>query len=154
MYSTKAYAAQSATAPLAPFSFDRRDPAPDDVQIDIEFCGVCHSDLHTARSEWGPAKYPCVPGHEIVGRVAKVGSDVENFREGDLVAVGCMVDSCGECENCREDLEQFCERGATFTYNSEDKHTGGHTFGGYSKSIVVDQDFVLRVPKNLDLAGA
>jgi uncharacterized zinc-type alcohol dehydrogenase-like protein len=153
MFSTKAYAAQSANSPLAPYSFDRRDPLADDVQIDIEFCGVCHSDLHTARSEWGPTKYPCVPGHEIVGRVAKVGSNVKNFREGDLAAIGCLVDSCGECENCREDLEQFCERGATFTYNSEDKHTGGHTFGGYSKSIVVDQDFVLRVPKNLDLAA-
>ncbi|MDQ2919799.1 MAG: NAD(P)-dependent alcohol dehydrogenase [Verrucomicrobiota bacterium] len=154
MYSTKAYAAQSATSALAPFSFERRDPLPDDVQIEIEFCGVCHSDLHTARSEWGEGKYPCVPGHEIVGRVAKVGKSVKNFREGDVAAVGCLVDSCGECESCRADLEQFCERGATFTYNSEDKHTGGHTFGGYSKSIVVDQEFVLHVPKNLDLAAS
>ena len=119
MYPTKSYAAQSATSPLAPFSFERRDPLPDDVQIDIEFCGVCHSDLHTVRSEWGESKYPCVPGHEIVGRVAKVGRDVKKFREGDLAAVGCMVDSCGECESCRADLEQFCERGVTFTYNGD-----------------------------------
>ncbi len=153
MYPTKSYAAQSATSPLAPFSFERRDPLPDDVQIDIEFCGVCHSDLHTVRSEWGESKYPCVPGHEIIGRVAKVGRNVKNFREGDLAAVGCMVDSCGECESCRADLEQFCERGVTFTYNGEDKHSGGYTFGGYSKSIVVDQEFVLRVPTNLDLAA-
>jgi uncharacterized zinc-type alcohol dehydrogenase-like protein len=153
MYSTKAYAAQTATSPLAPFSFDRRDPLPTDVQIDIVFCGVCHSDLHTARGEWGGTTFPCVPGHEIVGRVVKVGGDVKKFREGELVAVGCMVDSCRTCGNCRENLEQFCDNGATFTYNSKDKHTSGITYGGYSKSIVVDQDFVLRISDKLDLAA-
>ena len=153
MYPTKAYAAQSATSPLAPFSFERRDPGAADVQIDILFCGVCHSDLHTARGEWGGTTFPCVPGHEIVGRVVKVGHDVKTFREGDLAAVGCMVDSCRTCENCRADLEQFCDNSATFTYNSKDKHTGGITFGGYSKSIVVHQDFVLRISDKLDLAA-
>ncbi len=154
MISTKGYAAHSGKDKLKPFSFERRDPGPDDVQIDILFCGVCHSDIHTARNEWGgTTKYPCVPGHEIVGRVAKVGANVKGFKEGDLAAVGCMVDSCGHCENCKADMEQFCENGATFTYNSEDKPSGGHTFGGYSKSIVVDQDFVLQVPKNLDTAA-
>ena len=154
MYSTKAYAAQSAKSPLAPFSFERRDPLPTDVQIDILFCGVCHSDLHTARAEWGPTKYPCVPGHEIVGRVVKVGRDVKNFREGEMASVGCMVDSCHSCENCKEGLEQFCTNGATFTYNGPDKHTSGHTFGGYSKSIVVDEQFVLRLPNGLDPAAS
>jgi uncharacterized zinc-type alcohol dehydrogenase-like protein len=155
MYSTKGYAVQSATSPFAPFSFERRDPLPNDVQIDISFCGICHSDLHTARNEWGGnTTYPCVPGHELVGRIVKIGRDVKKFKEGDLAAVGCMVDSCGECENCREHLEQFCERGATFTYNSKDEHTGGVTYGGYSKSIVVDQDFVLRVSDKLDLAAS
>jgi alcohol dehydrogenase (NADP+) len=154
MYSTKAYAAQSAKSPLAPFSFERRDPNPTDVQIDIQFCGVCHSDLHTARGEWGSTKYPCVPGHEIVGQVVKVGRDVKNFREGQMAAVGCMVDSCHTCENCKEGLEQFCANRATFTYNSDDKHTGGHTFGGYSKSIVVDEQFVLRLPDGLDPAAS
>ncbi|MDQ6861266.1 MAG: NAD(P)-dependent alcohol dehydrogenase [Verrucomicrobiota bacterium] len=153
MHQTKAYAAKSATSPLGPFSLERREPKPTDVQIDILFCGVCHSDLHTARSEWGPTKYPCVPGHEIVGRVSAVGGEVEKFREGDLAAVGCMVDSDRTCPNCRDGLEQFCEGGATFTYNSDDKHTGGHTYGGYSQRIVVDQDFVLRVSDKLDLAA-
>ncbi|HEX4629477.1 MAG TPA: NAD(P)-dependent alcohol dehydrogenase [Chthoniobacterales bacterium] len=153
MYSTKGYAAHSKTSPLAPYSFDRRDPGPTGVQIDILFCGVCHSDIHTARGEWGGTKYPCVPGHEIVGRVVKAGRDVKNFREGDLAAVGCMVDSCRTCDNCRDDLEQFCDNGPVFTYNSDDKHTGGTTYGGYSKSIVVDQDFVLRISDKLDLAA-
>jgi uncharacterized zinc-type alcohol dehydrogenase-like protein len=154
MHSTKAYAAHSATSPLAPFSFERRDPGPADVQIDILFCGVCHSDLHTVRSEWGGTTFPCVPGHEIVGRVAKAGRDVKKFREGDLAAVGCMVDSCRACENCRENFEQFCDNpGPVFTYNSKDKQTGGITYGGYSKSIVVDQDFVLRISGKLDLAA-
>jgi alcohol dehydrogenase (NADP+) len=153
MHSTKGYAARSKTSPLSPFSFDRRDPGPADVQIDILFCGVCHSDIHTARGEWGGTKYPCVPGHEIVGRVVKVGRDVKNFCEGDLAAVGCMVDSCRACDNCRDDLEQFCDNGPVFTYNSDDKHTGGSTYGGYSKSIVVDQDFVLRISDKLDLAA-
>ncbi|MEY2562716.1 MAG: alcohol dehydrogenase [Verrucomicrobiota bacterium] len=154
MSSTKAYAAGAATSPLAPFSFERREPTPNDVQIDILFCGVCHSDLHTARGEWGGTTYPCVPGHEIVGRVVKVGAEVKDFKEGDLAAVGCMVDSCRTCENCRDDLEQFCDNGAIFTYNSKDKHTGGVTYGGYSKSIVVDRHFVLRLSEKLDLAAA
>src|SRR5947209_12536418 len=153
MYPTKGYAAQSATSQLAPFSFDRRDPGPTDVQIEILFCGVCHSDIHTARGEWGGTTYPCVPGHEIVGRVVKAGNKVSNFREGDLAAVGCMVDSCRTCDNCRDHLEQFCEAGATFTYNSKDPHTGGVTYGGYSQTIVVDQNFVLRVSDKLDLAA-
>lgn len=154
MISTRGYATHSAKDALKPFSFERRDPGPDDIQIDILYCGVCHSDIHTARNEWGGnTKYPCVPGHEIVGRVVKVGGNVKDFKEGDLAAVGCMVDSCGHCENCKADMEQFCEPGATFTYNSEDKPSGGHTFGGYSKNIVVDQDFVLQVPKNLDTAA-
>ncbi|MBA2430579.1 MAG: NAD(P)-dependent alcohol dehydrogenase [Chthoniobacterales bacterium] len=153
MVSTKGYASQTATAPLAPISFDRRDPLPTDVQIEILFCGVCHSDLHTARGEWGATKFPCVPGHEIVGRITKVGAKVENFREGELAAVGCMVDSCHSCVHCREGLEQFCSNGATFTYNSDDPHTGGHTFGGYSKSVAVDEQFVLRVSENADLAA-
>ncbi len=153
MYSTKGYAAKSATSALAPFSFERRDPGPTDVQIEILFCGVCHSDIHTARGEWGGTTYPCVPGHEIVGRVVKAGGKVSRFREGDLAAVGCMVDSCRTCDNCRDHLEQFCDNGAVFTYNSKDPHTGGITYGGYSKSIVVDESFVLRVSDKLDLAA-
>jgi uncharacterized zinc-type alcohol dehydrogenase-like protein len=154
MHPTIGYAAQSAKTPLTPFSFERRDPGPADVQIDILFCGVCHSDLHTVRGEWGGTTFPCVPGHEIVGRVVKAGRDVKNFREGDLAAVGCMVDSCRKCDNCRADLEQFCDNSPIFTYNSKDKHTGGVTYGGYSKSIVVDQDFVLRISDKLDPAAA
>jgi len=155
MFSTEAYAAHTQDAPLAPFSFARRDPTPGDVQIEILFCGVCHSDLHTARNEWGGrTHYPCVPGHEIVGRVVKVGKNVKRFREGDRVAVGCMVDSCRKCASCQEDLQQFCENGMTLTYNSPDQHTGGITYGGYSKSIVVDQDFVLRLSDKLDLAAS
>ena len=146
------YAAETAQAPLAPFTFERRDPGPTDVRIDITHCGVCHSDIHTARSEWGPSLYPCVPGHEIVGRVAEVGGAVTRFKAGDLVGVGCMVDSCRECSACKADMEQFCEKGMTGTYNSPDPHTGGHTLGGYSKAIVVDQHFVLRVPEGLDPA--
>ena len=154
MHSTKAYASHSATAPLGPFSLRRREPTAKDVQIDILYCGVCHSDLHTVRNEWGGTVYPCVPGHEIVGRVSGVGSEVEKFREGDLAAVGCMVDSDRTCPNCRDGLEQFCDSGATFTYNSKDKHRGGVTYGGYSQRIVVDQDFVLRISDKLDLAAA
>jgi uncharacterized zinc-type alcohol dehydrogenase-like protein len=155
MFPTKGYAARAAQEPLKPFSFERRDPTPNDVQIEILFCGVCHSDIHTARNEWGGSTlYPCVPGHEIVGRVVKAGSAVKKFKEGDLAAVGCMVDSDRVCANCKADLEQFCDAGATFTYNSKDPHTGGHTFGGYSKSIVVDQDFVLRISNKLDLASS
>ncbi len=154
MFACTGYAAQAADAKLAPFSFERRDPGPRDIRIDILFCGVCHSDIHTARSEWGPSSYPVVPGHEIVGRVAAVGAEVDGFKVGDLAAVGCMVDSCQDCSNCRDGLEQYCENGFTGTYNSPDKKTPGlHTFGGYSKVIVVDQNFVLRVPESLELAA-
>lgn len=155
MEKTNAFAAQSPQSALAPFPIQRREPTPRDVQIDILYCGVCHSDLHTARNEWGGTTYPCVPGHEIVGRVTKVGRDVTRFKEGELAAVGCMVDSCRTCDNCRADLEQFCDNPrATFTYNSEDKHLGGVTYGGYSTRIVVDQDFVLRISDKLDLAAS
>ena len=147
------YAVQSATTPLVPFNIQRRDPGMHDIQIEILYCGVCHSDVHVARNEWHGTTYPCVPGHEIIGRVSKVGADVKNFKEGDIAGVGCMVDSCHTCENCQDDLEQFCVEGPIFTYNSPDKHTGGLTYGGYSESIVVDEAFVLHIPKNLDLAG-
>jgi uncharacterized zinc-type alcohol dehydrogenase-like protein len=149
---TKAYAAPSAKSPLAPFSLTRRDPLPDDVKIDILFCGVCHSDIHTARDEWGGTTFPCVPGHEILGRVVAVGRNVKKFKEGDLAAVGCMVDACRDCHSCHENLEQFCED-VVFTYNSPDEHTGGVTFGGYSTNIVVNQDFVLRVRDGVDQAA-
>jgi uncharacterized zinc-type alcohol dehydrogenase-like protein len=150
---TNSYAVQSATSPLAPFNIQRRDPGAHDVQIEILYCGVCHSDLHIARNEWQGTAYPCVPGHEIIGRVVKVGEHVTNFKEGDLAGVGCLVDSCRLCESCKDDLEQFCEKGPIFTYNSPDKHTGGLTYGGYSDSVVVDAAFVLHIPKNLDLAA-
>jgi len=155
-YEARAYAAASAHSGLAPTTIKRRDPRPQDVQLDVLFCGVCHSDLHQVRGEWEntmPTAYPCVVGHEIVGRAVKVGSAVRKFKEGDLVAVGCMVDSCRKCAACREGLEQFCDGPATFTYNSPDKHLGGVTYGGYSSSIVVDEAFVLRVPNGADLAG-
>ncbi len=149
---TKAYAAPSAKSPLEPFSFARRDVLPNDVKIDILFCGVCHSDIHTARGEWGGTTYPCVPGHEILGRVVAVGRDVKKFKEGDLAAVGCMVDACRDCRSCHENLEQFCED-VVFTYNSPDEHTGGVTYGGYSTSIVVDENFVLHVRDGVDQAA-
>jgi uncharacterized zinc-type alcohol dehydrogenase-like protein len=155
-YTAKAYSAASETSPLAADTIPRRNPADRDVQIEILFCGICHSDLHQVRNEWReamPTVYPCVPGHEIVGRVTKVGSTVTKYKPGDLVAVGCMVDSDHTCPNCREGLEQFCPN-FTLTYNFPDKHLGGVTYGGYSDSIVVDERFVLRVPANLDLAGA
>jgi alcohol dehydrogenase (NADP+) len=154
MPSAKAFAAQSQTSPLSPFSIQRREPGERDVQIKVLFCGVCHTDIHIARNEWGGTVYPCVPGHEIVGRVTRTGARAGKFKEGDMVAVGCMVDSCRECPSCRDGLEQFCQQGATFTYNAPDKKSGGMTHGGYSESVVVDEDFVLRVPRNLDLAGA
>jgi alcohol dehydrogenase (NADP+) len=150
---TSAYAAQTATTSLAPFNFQRRDVGKHDVQIEILYCGVCHSDLHTVRGEWEGTTYPCVPGHEIIGRVTKVGAHVTKFKEGDTAGVGCMVDSCRTCANCKEDLEQFCTVDTIFTYNSPDKHLGGITFGGYSDSIVVDEAFVLQIPKNLNLAA-
>src|SRR6476660_8178712 len=156
MYNAKAYSAASATSPLASSKIARRDPAEHDVQIEILFCGICHSDLHQVRNEWKeamPTVYPCVPGHEIVGRVAKVGSAVSSFKPGDLAAVGCMVDSDRTCPECQAGLEQFCSN-FTLTYNFPDKHLGGVTYGGYSDSIVVDQRFVLHVPSNLNLAGA
>jgi uncharacterized zinc-type alcohol dehydrogenase-like protein len=155
MFNAKAYSAASATSPLSPATIARRDPTETDVQIEILFCGICHSDLHQVRNEWSgvmPTVYPCVPGHEIVGRVTKVGSGVKNFKPGDLAAVGCMVDSDRTCPECKAGLEQFCPN-LTLTYNFPDKHTGGVTYGGYSDSIVVDEAFVLRVPSNLDLAG-
>ena len=150
---TSGYAARSATSPLSPFSFERREPGPKDVQIEILYCGVCHSDLHTARNEWTNTTYPVVPGHEIVGRVTKVGSEVTRFKTGDLAGVGCLVDSCGHCESCKAGLENYCLVAPVFTYNSEDKILGGMTYGGYSNSIVVTEHFVLRIPANLELAG-
>jgi uncharacterized zinc-type alcohol dehydrogenase-like protein len=156
MYKAKAYSAASATSPLAPTTIPRRDPTEHDVQIEILFCGICHSDVHHVRNEWGafvPTVYPIVPGHEIIGRVTKVGSSVTKYRPGDLAGVGCMVDSDGSCPECKAGLEQFCPN-LTLTYNSRDKYLGGVTYGGYSESIVVDERFVLRVPSNLDLAGA
>jgi uncharacterized zinc-type alcohol dehydrogenase-like protein len=155
-YSAKAYGAQSAASGLVSITIRRREPGPQDVQIDILYCGVCHSDLHQVRNEWEqmmPTVYPCVPGHEIVGRVTKVGSAVKKFKEGDLAAVGCLVDSDRVCPNCRAGNEQFCDSMPTFTYNAEDKHLGGITYGGYSDSIVVDEAFTLRVPKSLDPAA-
>jgi alcohol dehydrogenase (NADP+) len=150
---TNAYAAQTATTPLAPFDLQRREIGQQDVAIEILYCGVCHSDLHTVRGEWGGTTYPCVPGHEIIGRATAVGAQVQKFKVGDTVGVGCMVDSCRTCANCKEDLEQFCEVATIFTYNSPDKHTNGITYGGYSERIVVDEAFVLKIPPNLDLAA-
>jgi uncharacterized zinc-type alcohol dehydrogenase-like protein len=151
MFTVKGFAAQSATTPLAPFSFERRDPGPDDVQIDILYCGVCHSDLHQARNDWSNSLYPMVPGHEIVGRVVKAGANVSRFKTGDLAAVGCMVDSCRHCAPCEAGLEQYCAEGFTGTYNSRERGTKNLTFGGYSEQVVVEQRFVVRVPENLDL---
>ena len=151
--STRAYAAQTADASLAPFSIARRDPLPTDVAIEILYCGVCHSDLHQARNEWHNSLYPCVPGHEIVGRVVQVGGEVKKFKEGDLAAVGCMVDSCRKCPSCQRGLEQYCEPGCTYTYNGKDLHGGAQTFGGYSELIVVDEAFTLKVSDKLDLAA-
>jgi alcohol dehydrogenase (NADP+) len=153
MYNAKAFAALTQTSPLAPFNFQRRDPGAHDVQIQILYCGICHTDVHISRNEWHGTTYPCVPGHEIVGRVVKVGTHVKKFKEGDLAGVGCLVDSCRTCENCKEDLEQFCTAGPTFTYNSPDKISGGLTYGGYSDSVVVDQAYTLHIPKNLNLAA-
>src|SRR3984957_17519248 len=155
MYNAKAYAAGGATSALASTTISRRDPTEHDVQIEILFCGICHSDLHQVRNEWSgvmPTVYPCVPGHEIVGRVTSVGSAVSGFKPGDLAAVGCMVDSDRTCPECQAGMEQFCPN-LTLTYNFPDKHLGGVTYGGYAESIVVDQRFVLRAPTNLNLAG-
>jgi len=149
----KAFGTNAADADLQELQINRRKPGAHDVEIEILYCGVCHSDLHTVRNEWHNTIYPCVPGHEIVGKIVRTGDHVSKFKPGDVAAVGCMVDSCRECDYCKEGLEQYCEPGNTGTYNSADKHLGSHTFGGYSEKIVVDEAFVLRVPENLDLAA-
>lgn len=148
---TKGFAAQGADTPLAPFSFERRTPGPHDVHFEILYCGVCHSDLHQIRNEWGHSIFPMVPGHEIVGKVIKVGELVKKFKAGDLAAVGCLVDSCRDCENCKQGMEQYCMNGPVATYNSYEKDGKTPTYGGYSNQIVVHEDFVLRVPTNLPL---
>src|ERR1700761_8233096 len=153
MPQTSAFGAKAADQPLASLAIERREPGPTDVSIEILYCGVCHSDLHFVRGEWGEQKWPIVPGHEIVGRVTAVGDGVEGFSVGEMAGVGCMVDSCRTCSACAEDLEQFCENGNTLTYGSEEKQTGGITQGGYSNEIVVDQDFVLHVSDEVDLAA-
>ncbi len=153
-YSVKSFAAPAGDQPLQLHSIQRRDPGPKDIQIEILFCGVCHSDIHTARNEWHATRYPCVPGHEMAGRVIKVGAKVRDFKKDDTVGVGCLVDSCRTCSACKEHLEQHCETGPIFSYNSADKHSGGVTYGGYSQSIVVDEAFVLRIPSKLNLAAA
>lgn len=153
MPSTKAYAAQAATTPLTPFTIERRNPKPHDVQLEILYCGVCHSDLHFARNEWGMTVYPIVPGHEIVGRVTAVGDHVKKFKIGDLAGIGCLVDSCRECNNCKDGLEQYCSNGMVGTYGGMEKDGSGATYGGYSKSILAHEDFVLRVSDKLPLEG-
>jgi alcohol dehydrogenase (NADP+) len=153
MSTTKAYAAKSATTPIEPWSIERRDPKPHDVQIEILYCGVCHSDLHTARNEWGNTTYPVVPGHEIVGRVTKVGDHVKKFKVGDLAGIGCLVDSCQECDNCKDGLEQYCTKGMIGTYNSQEKDGSGLTYGGYSKQILAHENFVLKISDKLPLEG-
>jgi uncharacterized zinc-type alcohol dehydrogenase-like protein len=153
MIATKSYAAQAPTTPLAPFSFERRDPGPNDVQIEILYCGVCHSDIHQVRDEWGGSIYPMVPGHEIVGRVTKVGTQVKRFQAGDLAGVGCFVDSCRVCHNCQAGLEQYCEDGMVGTYNGREKITNNPTYGGYSTQIVVDEKYTLSISPKLPLEG-
>jgi uncharacterized zinc-type alcohol dehydrogenase-like protein len=152
--STRAFAAQSAKSPLSTFTLTRREPLARDVEIDIAYCGVCHSDLHFARNEWGFTVYPIVPGHEIVGRVTRVGKEVTRFKPGDMAGIGCLVDSCRTCPSCKEGLEQFCTSESVFTYNGPDKHSGGVTYGGYSEKVVCDEAFTLKVPANLDPAKA
>ncbi len=154
MSRTKAYAALSPTTPLVPFELDRREPGPADVVIELAFCGVCHSDIHQARDEWGGARFPMVPGHEMVGTVVRVGAAVTKFKVGDRAGVGCMVDSCRSCESCRQDLEQFCQKGAAFSYNGTEMDRATPTFGGYSKQVVATEAFVLKVSPKLDLAGS
>jgi uncharacterized zinc-type alcohol dehydrogenase-like protein len=149
----KAYGTEAADKDLQQMNINRRVPTPNDIEIDILYCGVCHSDLHTARNDWGFTTYPSVPGHEIVGRVTKVGSDVTKLKVGDLAAVGCLVGSCGTCDSCQHDLEQYCTNGWVGTYNGNDKYLGGMTYGGYSEKVVVEEHFVLKVPANLDLAA-
>jgi uncharacterized zinc-type alcohol dehydrogenase-like protein len=152
-FQVKAYGTVAADQPLGPLNINRRITTPKDVEIEILYCGVCHSDLHNARNDWGGTVYPSVPGHEIVGRVSRVGNEVTKFKVGDLAAVGCLVDSCCTCSSCKQDLEQYCLNGFTGTYNGKDKYLGGRTFGGYSEKIVVTEHFVLKVPENLDLAA-
>jgi len=152
MYPSLGYAAHTHTSPLVPFQFKRRELLPTDVHIDILYCGVCHSDIHQVRNEWGNASFPMVPGHEIVGKVINIGSAVSRFKVGDTVGVGCLVGSCRTCPECQEDLEQYCDH-PVFTYNSPDPHSGGNTYGGYSDNIVVDQHFVLKIAANLNLAA-
>ncbi|AOW19768.1 NAD(P)-dependent alcohol dehydrogenase [Urechidicola croceus] len=150
----KAYGATGSTEDLKPLDIQRRIVGLDDIKIDITYCGVCHSDIHTVRNDWKGSTYPVVPGHEIIGRIVEIGNGVSNYKVGDLVGVGCLVDSCHTCSSCEQNLEQFCENGATFTYNSIDKHiSGAQTYGGYSTSVVVDKQFVLRIPENLDEAA-
>jgi uncharacterized zinc-type alcohol dehydrogenase-like protein len=149
----KAFGTEAPTANLKQMNIERREVTAKDIEIEILYCGVCHSDLHTARNDWGGTVYPAVPGHEIVGKVTKIGSDVTKLKVGDFAAVGCLVDSCGECESCKHDLEQYCSNGFVGTYNGKDKHLGHQTYGGYSERIVVDEHFVLKVPSNLDLAA-
>ncbi|MEO8962090.1 MAG: NAD(P)-dependent alcohol dehydrogenase [Ginsengibacter sp.] len=153
MNKVKAYAAEAATTPLAATTIERRQPKPKDVQIDILYCGVCHSDLHTVRNEWGGTKYPVVPGHEIVGRVTAVGPDVTKFKVGDLACIGCMVDSCRECDNCKQGLEQYCDQGMVGTYNGRERDGSGITLGGYSKQILAHEDFVLHISDKQPLEG-
>ncbi|MGK3223595.1 NAD(P)-dependent alcohol dehydrogenase [Enterobacter soli] len=148
------YAAKTPTAPLAPFTFDRREPRPDDVVIEILYCGVCHSDLHQARNDWGFSEYPIVPGHEVIGRVVSVGDSVTKFKAGDLAGIGCMVDSCRECHPCQQGLEQYCEEGNVQTYNGHDRHDHQPTYGGYSQTIIASEAFVLHIPQGIDLKGA
>ena len=154
MKNIKAFGTKAADAPLVSLNINRREPRPHDVAIDILYCGVCHSDLHTARNDWGGTSYPVVPGHEIIGRIVEVGSEVSRFKIGDNVGVGCMVDSCQHCASCEKGDEQYCENGATFTYNSIDPHDKMPTYGGYSEKIVVSEKFVLKIPDGLDLKGA
>lgn len=154
MIQSKGYAAKTAGAPLVPFTFDRRDPRAHEVQIDILFCGVCHSDIHQARDEWGGSIFPMVPGHEIIGKITKVGADVTRFKVGDMAGVGCMVDSCRTCASCTANLEQFCESGVVYTYNGRERDSKEPTYGGYSNHIVLNQAFTLKVAKNLDPARA
>ena len=154
MTATKAFAAQSPTSGMAPHTIDRRDPRPDDVAIEIDYCGVCHTDIHFAQNDWGITEYPVVPGHEIVGRVTAVGPEVKSFNVGDVVGVGCMVDSCRTCSACEAGLEQYCSEGMTSTYNGQDRHDQSITFGGYSERITVSERFVVRIPEKLDIKAA
>lgn len=154
MITSKGYATFGPTENLVPYSFERRDLLPNDILIDIKYCGICHSDIHVAHNDWGGANYPLVPGHEIIGIVAAIGDQVTQFKVGDPVGVGCLVDSCQHCDSCQEGLEQYCENGSTGTYNSPDKISGGFTKGGYAQNIVVKENFVLRIPDNLDLSAA